>query len=110
MVTASVVPINAAAIPDTPAATPFSTLIGASIHAILVPSGLWPAAALVLGTAPTHAAIADSNASTRSDAVPAASIIAHIVASAAPVHRAALHRGQRHSRAALHAACAQPPP
>ena len=92
MVTASVVPINAAAIPDTPAATPISTPIGASIHAILVPSGLWPSA-LVLGTAPTHAAIANSNASRRSDAVPAASIIAHIVASAAPVHRAALHRG-----------------
>eukprot|EP00900_Chrysochromulina_parva_P004464 jgi/Chrpa1/14018/Chrysochromulina_OHIO_Genome00000092-RA len=44
MVIASVVPINAAAIPDTPAATPISTPIGASTHAILVPSGLRPSA------------------------------------------------------------------
>jgi hypothetical protein len=72
MVTASVVPINAAAIPDTPAATPISTPIGASTHAILVPSGLRPSA-LVLGTAPTHAAIADFNASTPLDAIPATS-------------------------------------
>ena len=80
MVTASVVPINVVPIPDTPNATSITTPIGASTHTILVPSGLWPDAALVLGTAaaatPTHAAIADSTASTRSDAIPAASIVA----------------------------------
>ena len=92
MVTAFVVPINAATIPDTPAATPITTPIGASTRTIFVPSGLWPDAALVLGTAPIHAAVADSTASN--------------AASAAPVHRAALHQGQRHSRAVLRAACA----
>ena len=125
MATAFVVPIAAAAIPDTlasaPAATPTTTPtaalptpIEASTHALRVPSGLWANEASVLVTAsvaaPIHTAPTDSVASTRLEATPAASIVAHNAASAAPVHHAALHQGQRHSRAVLRAACAQPPP
>ena len=123
MVTASVVPITATAIPITcasaPDATPTAALLSPPIdaftHSVLVPSGLWPDAAMVLDAAsvlvtaaadPTLAATFDSNAATRSGAIPAASIVAADGASVAPVHRAALHRGQLHSRAA----CAQPPP
>jgi hypothetical protein len=43
--------------------------------------------------APTHAAPADSAASTRLDATPAASNVAPNAASAVPVHHAALHQG-----------------
>ena len=60
-------------------------------------SGLWANAASVLVTAsvaaPTHAAPADSAASTRLDATPAASNVAPNAASTVPVHHAALHQG-----------------
>ena len=125
MVTAFVVPIVAAAIPytccaSTPAAMPtttptaalLATPIDASTHTVHVPSRLWPDAAwiLVIVAAPTLATTADSAASTRLDTIPAASIVGPIVAFAAPMHCAALHQGQRHSRNVLSAACAEPPP
>jgi hypothetical protein len=118
IVTASVVPIVAAAILDTYASAPdttsttipiaalLATPIDVYTHAVPVPSGLWPLAASVLVTGAVAAPTNDSAPSSRSLAIPAASIVAPIAASAAPVRRAALHRGQRHSRAA----CAKPPP
>ena len=109
MVTAFVVPIVAAAIPytccaSTPAAMPtttptaalLATPIDASTNAVPVPSGLWPDAASVLVTATVAHTLAptsvDSAASSRSGAIPAASMFA---IDAPLVHRAALHRGQR---------------
>ena len=112
MVTASVVPITSAAIPDTfasapaakPTTTPTAALtnpINACTHAVFLPSRVLlppPHTAWILGTgcvaAHTHVATADSAASNCSDAIPAASIVAPKAASAPSVHRAALHQGQ----------------
>ena len=127
---ASVVPIAAAVSPDAFASAPTATAtttpsaalahhidapIDAPPHAVPGPSKLWPDAALVLVTAAVARALVatfDSAASTRSGAIPAASMVCADGASAAPVHCAALHRGQRQrrSRVALHATCAHPPP
>ena len=134
-VTASVVPIAAAVSPDTFAPEPTATAtttpptalaphidaphidapIDAPPHAVPGPSKLWPDALVLVTAAVARALVAtfDSNASTRSGAIlPAASMVCADGASAAPVHCAALHRGQRQRRfrVALHAACAQPPP
>ena len=110
LVTASVVPIAAAVSPDAFASAPTATAtttpsaalahhidapIDAPPHAVPGPSKLWPDAALVLVTAAVvRALVADSAASTRSGAIPAASMVCADGASAAPVHCAALHRGQ----------------
>ena len=130
IVTASVVPIAAAVSPDTFASAPTATAtttpstalaphivspIDAPPHAVPGPSKLWPDALVLVTAAVARALVAtfDSAASTRSGAIlPAASMVCADGTSAAPVHCAALHRGQRQrrSRVALHAACAQPPP
>ena len=112
MVIASVVPITSAAIPDTfasaPATKPTTTStaalanpIDAYTHAIFLPSRVLlppPHTAWILSTgcvaACTHVAAADSAAFTCSDAIPPASIVAFIAASAPSMHRAALHQGQ----------------
>ena len=84
--------------PSVPA-TPVAALVRvvSPIVTATVVSKLWPDAASVLVTAtvaPTLAATFDSAASTRSGAIPAASMVCADGASAAPVHCAALHRGQ----------------
>ena len=112
MVTALVVPITSAAIPDTfasapaakPTTTPTAPLVNpiyACTHPVFLPSRVLlppPHTACILGTgcvaAHTHVATADSAASNCSDAIPAASIVALNAASTPSVHRAALHRCQ----------------
>ena len=75
-------------------------------QAVPGPSKLWPDAALVLVTAAVGRALVatfDSNASTRSGAIlPAASMVCADGTSAAPVHCAALHRGQRQRRSRVY--------